>query len=208
MQFDDVSFFGTSRTPVLETRQKYGCWECIFLSSSEGKDYHEFEDLTSDMESKNGDVLCFSKLIGWVVVKCFQRGQSALSDRIGFPSSWCKLPALVYKLQDMSSPLARNTKILAGKCIWRGTRIAQFMPLLFNIYIVHYHCQQCTYIRNSSPVWGMVLWMWIASISLTFAGDGGELSTLCPDRFTWKRVHWPLRGEAGPRAILDAVVKR
>jgi hypothetical protein len=71
--------------------------KCIVFSSSERKDLHEFKDLTSDMESKNGDVMCFSKFVGWVMVECSQRGESALSNCIGFPSSRRELPAVVCK---------------------------------------------------------------------------------------------------------------
>jgi hypothetical protein len=47
--------------------------------------------------------------------------------------------------------------------------------------------------------------------SLTSAIDGGEWSASCPGRFTPRErssgTHW-IRGWVGPRAILDAVVKR
>jgi hypothetical protein len=44
--------------------------------------------------------------------------------------------------------------------------------------------------------------------SLTFAKDGGEWSASHPSHFTSReRAHW-IGGWVGPRAILDAVVKR
>jgi hypothetical protein len=95
MRFDDMSFLGTSRTSVLDVVIVIS--KCVVFTSSEGKDRHEFKDLMSHVESKNGDVLCFSKLVCWVVVECFQRVQSALSDCIGFPSSRRELLSVVNK---------------------------------------------------------------------------------------------------------------
>jgi hypothetical protein len=53
--------------------------------------------------------------------------------------------------------------------------------------------------------------MYSSTHSLTSALDGGEWSALRPGRFTPRkrapRTHW-IGGWVGPRAVLDAVVKR
>jgi hypothetical protein len=54
-------------------------------------------------------------------------------------------------------------------------------------------------------------WRYSSTHSLTSALDGGEWSASRPDRFTPRErasgTHW-IGGWAGPRAVLDAVVKR
>jgi hypothetical protein len=54
-------------------------------------------------------------------------------------------------------------------------------------------------------------WRYSSTHSLTSALDGGEWSASRPGRFTpWERIrgtHW-IRGWVGPRAVLDAAVKR
>jgi len=66
---------------------------------------------------------------------------------------------------------------------------------------------------NWAPCHEDVLWEWKCSstYSLTWALDGGVWSTLCPGRFTPRKrppsYRW-IGGWVGPRAFLDAVVKR
>jgi hypothetical protein len=54
-------------------------------------------------------------------------------------------------------------------------------------------------------------WRYSSTHSLTSALDGGEWLVSCSGRFTPKErvpgIHW-IRGWLGPRAVLDAVVKR
>jgi hypothetical protein len=54
-------------------------------------------------------------------------------------------------------------------------------------------------------------WRYSSTHSLTSALDGGEWSASRPGRFTPREralgTHW-IRGWVGPRAVLDAVVKR
>jgi hypothetical protein len=56
--------------------------------------------------------------------------------------------------------------------------------------------------------WG---WRYSSTHSLTSALDGGEWSASCPGRFTPREgapgTHW-IGGWVGPRAVLDAMVKR
>jgi hypothetical protein len=64
----------------------------------------------------------------------------------------------------------------------------------------------------STTPWGrMEEWRCSATRSLTSALDGGVWSAWRPGRFTPKErargIHW-IGGWVGPRAVLDAVVKR
>jgi hypothetical protein len=56
-----------------------------------------------------------------------------------------------------------------------------------------------------------VEWKYTSTHSLTSALDGGEWSDLRPGRFNHRErapgTHW-IGGWVGPRAVLDAVVKR
>jgi hypothetical protein len=97
---------------------------------------------------------------------------------------------------------------------WSKSRFSSPEAQLMNRIPIKGKCKVALcFFFNWTPHYGDVLWEWRYSSthSITSALDGGEWSVLRPCRFTLRErvpgTHW-IGGWVGPRAILNAVVKR
>jgi hypothetical protein len=108
-------------------------------------------------------------------------------------------------------------RVLLGSVLWYSTyRSACFLVYLTKLYQLLRLCKvkvKLSLCFNWAPRHASVLgeWRYSSTRSLTSALDGGEWPASCPGRFTPRerapRTHW-IGGWVGPRAVLDAMVKR